>query len=174
MNWDYAASTSIQPCSASLCTMNARHSLVYEMASKLGIPVTFQMGLNWAPGAIVDAKPLDLRGSGRNIPDLSSWPIVHGYIVEALALAIKYRNVYLDTAILFSGRPESSVASVYVGDYGLDVVEASLRDRIVFASTTKSRSEAVVARAVRGLGLRPLTERKVMGENAEAILNRKA
>ena len=109
-------------------------------------------------------------------PDLSivvahcAWP----YTREALALAIKYRNVYLDTAILFSGRPESSVASVYVGDYGLDVVEASLRDRIVFASDYPRVDPKRVARAVRGLGLRPLTERKVMGENAEAILNRKA
>lgn len=150
---------------------------VYEMASKLGIPVTFQMGLNWAPLArIVDAKPLDLEAVAATFPDLSivvahcAWP----YTREALALAIKYRNVYLDTAILFSGRPESSVASVYVGDYGLDVVEASLRDRIVFASDYPRVDPKRVARAVRGLGLRPLTERKVMGENAEAILNRKA
>ena len=150
---------------------------VYEMASKLGISVTFQMGLNWAPLArIVDAKPLDLEAVAATFPDLSivvahcAWP----YTREALALAIKYRNVYLDTAILFSGRPESSVASVYVGDYGLDVVEASLRDRIVFASDYPRVDPKRVARAVRGLGLRPLTERKVMGENAEAILNRKA
>lgn len=150
---------------------------VYEAARRLGVPVIFQMGLNWAPLArIADAKPLDLEVVAATFPDLAivvahcAWP----FTKEALALAIKYRNVYLDTAILFSGRPESSVASVYVGDYGLDIVEASLRDRIVFASDYPRVDPKRVARAVRSLGLRPLTERKVMGENAETLLHRKA
>ncbi len=150
---------------------------VYETASRLGIPVTFQMGLNWAPRArIADAHPLDLEVVATTFPDLAivvahcAWPFTR----EALALAIKYRNVYLDTAILFSGRPESSVASVYVGDYGLDVVEASLRDRIVFASDYPRVDPKRVARAVNGLGLRALTQQKIMGGNAETLLRRKA
>lgn len=150
---------------------------VYEMANSLGIPVTFQMGMNWAPLArTADARPIDLEAVAATFPDLPivvahcGWP----FTMEALSLAIKYKNVYLDTAILFSGRPESSVASVYAGQYGLDVVEASLRDRIVFASDYPRVDPKRVARAVRMMGLRPLTEKKIFGDNAASLLNRKA
>ena len=149
---------------------------VYEKADALGIPVTFQMGLNWAPRArIADARPLDLEAVAATFPKLRivvahcGWP----YTMEALALAVKYPNVFLDTAILFSGRPESSVAAVFAGQYGLDVVEASLRERIVFASDYPRVDPKRVARAVRMLGLRPLTEKMIFGENAESLLNRK-
>lgn len=149
---------------------------VYEKADALGIPVTFQMGLNWAPSArIADARPLDLEVVAATFPSLRivvahcGWP----YTMEALALAIKYPNVFLDTAILFSGRPESSVAAVFAGQYGLDVVEASLRERIVFASDYPRVDPKRVARAVRMLGLRPVTEKMIFGENAQSLLNRK-
>lgn len=149
---------------------------VYEKADALGIPVTFQMGLNWAPRArVADARPLDLEAVAATFPNLRivvahcGWP----YTMEALALAVKYPNVFLDTAILFSGRPESSVAAVFAGQYGLDVVEASLRERIVFASDYPRVDPKRVARAVRMLGLRPLTEKMIFGENAESLLNRK-
>ncbi|MBX3583313.1 MAG: amidohydrolase [Rhizobiaceae bacterium] len=148
---------------------------VYEKAAKLGIPITFQMGLNWAPRArIADARPLDLECVAATFPNLRiviahcGWP----FTMESLALAIKYQNVFLDTAILFSGRPESSVASVFTKEYGLDVIEASLRERIVFASDYPRVDPKRVARAVRMLGLRPLTEKMIFSTNAESLLNR--
>lgn len=148
---------------------------VYEKASQLGISVTFQMGLNWAPLArLSDASPVALERVAAAFPDLRiviahcAWP----YTMEALALAIKFPNIYLDTAILFSGRPESSVAAVFANQYGLDVVEASLRDKIVFASDYPRVDPKRVARAVRMLALRPLTEKKIFGDNAASLLNR--
>lgn len=150
---------------------------VYEKANALGISVTFQMGLNWAPLArLGDANPVNLERVASAFPGLRiviahcAWP----YTMEALALAIKYPNIYLDTAILFSGRPESSLASVYVSQFGLDVVEASLREKIVFASDYPRVDPKRVARAVRMLGLRPLTEKMVFGDNAARLLNRKS
>lgn len=153
---------------------NALH--VYEKADALGIPITFQMGMNWAPRArIADARPIDLEVAAATFPNLRivvahcGWP----YTMEALALAIKYPNVFLDTAILFSGRPESSVAAIFAGQYGLEVVEASLRERIVFASDYPRVDPKRVARAVRMLGLRPITEKMIFGENARTLLKRK-
>lgn len=150
---------------------------VYEKANELGISVTFQMGLNWAPRArLRDSSPVDLERVAAAFPDLRiviahcAWP----YTMEALALAIKYPNIYLDTAILFSGRPESSLASVYVNQFGLDVVEASLREKIVFASDYPRVDPKRVARAVRMLKLRPLTEKMIFGDTAASLLNRKA
>lgn len=150
---------------------------LYEKANQLGISVTFQMGLNWSPLArLGDANPVALERVAATFPNLRiviahcAWP----YTMEALALAIKYPNIYLDTAILFSGRPESSLAAVYVNQFGLDVVEASLREKIVFASDYPRVDPKRVARAVKMLGLRPLTERMIFGDNAASLLNRKA
>jgi len=150
---------------------------VYEKANQLGISVTFQMGLNWAPLArLGDANPVALERVATTFPDLRiviahcAWP----YTMEALALAIKHPNIYLDTAILYSARPESSLAAVYANQYGLDVIEASLREKIVFASDYPRVDPKRVARAVRMLGLRPLTEKMILGENAATLLNRKA
>lgn len=149
---------------------------VFAKAQELGIPVVIQSGLNWAPKARTgDSRPIDIEAAAETFPELSfviahcGWP----WEMEALALAIKYPNVYLDTAILFGGRPESSIAAVFAREYGLDVVEASLRHKIVFASDYPRVDPKRVARGVRMLGLRPLTEKMILGDNAEALLTKK-
>jgi uncharacterized protein len=149
---------------------------VYEAAQTLGIPVTFQMGLNWAPLArIGEARPIDLEAVAATFPKMPiviahcGWP----WTLEALALAIKYPNVYLDTAILYSGRPESTVRTVLAEHFGLDVVESSLRDKLLFASDYPRVDPKRVARGIRMLGLRSLTEEKILGANAASLLNRK-
>ena len=92
---------------------------------------------------------------------------------EALALAIKYPNVFLDTSVLFGGRPESSLRRVLEDQIGLDVVEASLREKLIFASAYPRVDPKRFARGVRMLQLRPITEQKIMGLNAKTLLNKK-
>jgi predicted TIM-barrel fold metal-dependent hydrolase len=149
---------------------------LYAEADTLGIPVTFQMGLNWAPLARTgDARPIDLEVVAETFPNLAiviahcGWP----WVDEALALAVKYRNVHLDTAVLFGGRPESSVRAVFAERIGLDVVESTLREKIIFASDYPRVDPKRVARAVRMLELRPLTEAKILGANAAVLLSRR-
>jgi predicted TIM-barrel fold metal-dependent hydrolase len=149
---------------------------VYAEADALGIPVTFQMGLNWAPRARTgDARPIDLEVVAETFPKLAiviahcGWPWVN----EALALAVKYPNICLDTAVLFGGRPESTVRSVFVDQIGLDVVESVLRERILFASDYPRVDPKRVIRAVRMLKLRSLTEEKILGANALSLLSRR-
>lgn len=146
---------------------------VLQEAADLNIPVSIQLGLNWAPLArTCDARPSALEPAIAAFPTVPfvlahcAWPFVD----EALALAIKYPNVLLDTAILFGGRPESSVAAVLQQRIGLDVVEASLREQVVFASDYPRVDPKRVVRAISMLGLRPETQAKVLGGNASSIL----
>ncbi|APZ35387.1 hypothetical protein BOH66_14885 [Microbacterium aurum] len=149
---------------------------LFAAADELQIPVTVQMGLNWAPIARTGAsRPTDLEEIVQRHPELDvviahcAWP----WVDEALAMAIKYRNILLDTAVLWGGRPESSVRRVFAEQIGTDVVEASLRDQIVFASDYPRVDPKRVARGIRMLELRPLTEQRILGGNAERIMNRK-
>lgn len=149
---------------------------VYQAAADLGIPVTIAVGHNWAPIAATSAfTPLSLEPAIRAFPTVDfviphvGWPFVQ----EALSLAIKYPNVFLDTSVLFGGRPESSLRRVLEDQIGLDVVEASLREKLVFASDYPRVDPKRFARGVRMLGLRPLTEQKIFGLNAETLLSKK-
>ncbi len=146
---------------------------VLQVAADLGIPVSVQAGLNWAPSAqTVDGRPGRLEPAVAAFPSVSfvlahcGWP----YVDEALALAIKYPNVLLDTSVLFGGRPESSVRAVLVDRIGLDVIEASLREQLVFASDYPRVDPKRMVRAVNLLGLREATQAKVLGANALSIL----
>lgn len=144
------------------------------VAAELRVPVTVQMGLNWSPIARTGAsRPMDLEEAAQRYPELPlvvahcAWP----WVDEALSLAIKYRNVHLDTAVLWGGRPESSVRRVFAEMIGTDVVESSLREQVIFASDYPRVDPKRVKRGVEMLGLRPLTEQKILGGNAERILN---
>lgn len=146
---------------------------VLEAATELGIPVTVQMGLNWSPIARTGAaRPMDLEETLQRFPTLPviiahcAWP----WVDEALSLAIKYKNVHLDTAVLWGGRPESSIRRVFAEMIGTDVVESSLREQVVFASDYPRVDPKRVVRGIKELGLRPLTENKVLGGNAEHLL----
>lgn len=149
---------------------------VYEAAAELGIPVTVAVGHNWAPIAATAAfSPFSLEPAVRAFPQLDfviphlGWPFVQ----EALSLAIKYPNVFLDTSVLFGGRPESSLRRVLEDQIGMDVVEASLREKLIFASDYPRVDPKRFARGLRLLGLRPITEQKIFGLNAETLLSKK-
>jgi len=149
---------------------------VFAAAEELRIPVSVAVGHNWAPLAPTSAaSPLSLEPAIRAFPGADfvishlGWPFVQ----EALALAIKYPNVFLDTSVLFGGRPESSLRRVLEDQIGLDVVEASLREKLVFASDYPRVDPKRFARGLRMLELRPLTEQKILGMNARSLLNKK-
>lgn len=89
-------------------------------------------------------------------------------------LAIKYPNVYLDTAILYSGTPENAIQRVIGQQVGLEVVERSLANKILFG-TNYPRVD--IRRSVRGLNaldLAPRTKNAILDGNARKILKLEA
>lgn len=85
-------------------------------------------------------------------------------------LALKHPHVYLDTSIVYSGTPSESLTHVLGHAIGLDVLERSLSDQILFASNYPRVDPKRVAEGVRRLGLRPTLEQKVFHTNAARLL----
>ena len=62
-------------------------------------------------------------------------------------LAVKYPNVYLDTAILYSGTPKDAYHHVMAEQLGLDVMERSLYQKVLFGSNTRGSTSAAACAA---------------------------
>lgn len=146
---------------------------VYARAEALRIPIVMHCGLSWTPqGRSSRAHPLRLEAVVHDFPDLKI-VIAHAgfpWIDDALLLALKYPGVYLDTAIIYSGRPSDSLRKVFAERIGLDVVRRSLHSKIVFGSNTPRIRPKHMAQAVDGLGLDPLTYTRIRRTNAETLL----
>jgi uncharacterized protein len=146
---------------------------VYAACVELGIPILMHCGLSWAPeGRSSRAQPLRLEPVVHDFPDLRvviahcGWP----WVDEALLLALKYPNVFLDTAVIYSGRPSDSLGHTLRDVIGLDVVRRSLHDKLIFGSNTPRVRPKHMVEAVRALGLDPVLERRIFHDNAAALL----
>ena len=85
-------------------------------------------------------------------------------------LAVKYPNVYLDTAILYSGTPGDALRQVLAEQVGLDVIERSLFNKIVFGINYPRVDMRRFVRGVRALELSTATEQAIFTENASRLL----
>jgi predicted TIM-barrel fold metal-dependent hydrolase len=148
---------------------------IYQLCVDLGLPLLMHAGLSWAPSGRADlARPLALEAVVQDFPQLRliiahfGWP----WVDEAVMLAIKHRNVHLDTSILFSGTPPESIRHV-VDRIGIDLLDRSLHAQVVFGSNYPRVDPKRVADGVSRLGLRPALERKIFHDNAAALLDSK-
>lgn len=146
---------------------------VYQSCAELGIPVLMHCGLSWAPhGKAALAHPLALEPVVQDFPDLQlviahfGWP----WVSEAVMLAVKHRNVHLDTSVLYSGSPSDSLGQVIANLGGPDVLDRSLPGQIVFGSNYPRVDPKRVSWAVSELGLRPAMEQRVRHGNAARLL----
>jgi hypothetical protein len=95
-----------------------------------------------------------------------AWP----WVVEAVALALKYPNVFLDTSALSFDNPADFLHFAMTSQVPLSVFERSLRGQLVFGSNYPRVEIKNMARAVRGLGLSAGCLDLVFRGNAEALL----
>jgi uncharacterized protein len=146
---------------------------LYQVCAELDIPILLHSGMSWAPKTMAkDGHPLLLEAAVQAFPGVNfilahfGWP----WVLEAAMLAIKYPNVYLDTAILYSGTPGDAMRHVMAEQVGLDVVERSLFNKIVFGSNYPRIDIRRSARGLRSLGLTPATEQAIFTGNARKLL----
>jgi len=146
---------------------------VYAAAQELGLPVLIHCGMSWSPaGRSSLAQPLLLEPVLEAFPDLRiviphlGWP----WVDEAVMLAIKHRNVHLDTSVLFSGTPSESLAHVVERSLGRELIDRSLPRQVLFGSNYPRVDPKRAAWAVKDLGLRPKLERRIFEDNARALL----
>jgi hypothetical protein len=146
---------------------------LYQACSELGVPLLIHAGLSWSlAGQAKYARPLDLEEAAQDFPSLPiivahfGWP----WVEEALLLALKYRNVYLDTSILYSGSPGWALRQVLERQVGIEVLERSLPQQLLFGS---NYPRADIRRSVRGLEALPLSpslRERIAERNAAELL----
>jgi predicted TIM-barrel fold metal-dependent hydrolase len=149
---------------------------VYEKAAELDIPMVIHAGLSWAPlGRSANANPLALESVAHDIPELRFCIAHFGFpwVREALLLALRFPQVYLDTAVIYSGSPAEALDRVVKIDVGYDVVRRSLRNQIVFASNTPRIRPKRMAYAVQALGFDQELYHNITHANAVRLLGGK-
>lgn len=146
---------------------------VYARAQKLGIPILFHAGLSWEPGSRLKyGHPLRFEDVAADFPGLKivlahlAWP----WVVDAVALALKYPNVYLDTSALYFDNPRDFLRYAMTQQVPLTVFERSLRNQIVFGSNNPRIEIKSMAKAVRSLGFSEECLELIFHGNAVALL----
>jgi predicted TIM-barrel fold metal-dependent hydrolase len=146
---------------------------VYEKAQELGIPVLFHAGMSWAPGSRLEfGQPLLFEPIAVDFPKLNivlahlAWP----WVTEAVALALKYPNVHLDTSALYFDNPRDFLRHAMTHVVPLSVFECSLRRQILFGSNYPRVEIKNMANAVRALGFSPDFLKLIFGGNAARLL----
>jgi predicted TIM-barrel fold metal-dependent hydrolase len=130
---------------------------LYQACAELGVPLLMHCGLSWSlVGQARYAQPLALEEVVQEFPALRlviahcGWP----WVQESLLLALKYRNVYLDTSVIYSGTPRDALRKVLGEQIGLEVLERSLPGQVLFGS---NYPRADIRRSARGLAALPLS-----------------
>jgi predicted TIM-barrel fold metal-dependent hydrolase len=150
---------------------------LYARAQALDIPILFHAGMSWEPGSrLAYGQPLRFERVAADYPRLRivlahlAWP----WVMEAVALALKYPNVYLDTSALYFDNPPDFLRFAMTVQVPLSVFERSLRRQLVFGSNYPRVEVKNMARAVRGLGLSDGCLDLVFRSNAETLLGEAA
>ena len=146
---------------------------LYRKAEELGIPILFHAGMSWEPGSRLKyGHPMRFEDVAAEFPKLKivlahlAWP----WVTDAVALALKYPNLYLDTSALYFDNPEDFLKYAMRHQVPLTVFERSLRHQIVFGSNYPRVEIKNMARAVRALGFSEECLELIFRTNAEELL----
>ena len=146
---------------------------LYETARDLGLPILFHAGMSWEPGSRLQyGHPLRFESVAADFPKLRivlahlAWP----WVVEAVALALKYPNVYLDTSALYFDNPRDFLRFAMTHQAPLTVFERSLRKQLVFGSNYPRVEIKNMVAAIESLGFSEECLNLVFRRNADALL----
>lgn len=149
---------------------------IYELAQELGIPILFHAGMSWEPGSRLEyGRPGRFEAVAAEFPQLDivlahlAWP----WTTEAVALALKYPNVHLDTSALYFENPKDFLSFVMSKQIPLGVFEHSLRKQILFGSNYPRVEIKNMTRAVRSLGFSEDCLDLIFRANAERLLGKR-
>ncbi|MFH0881771.1 MAG: amidohydrolase family protein [bacterium] len=146
---------------------------VYEAARSLQIPILFETGMSWAPDTPLEpGRPIHFERiirSFRDVPIVLShlgWP----WVAEAVALGLKYDNVYLDTSALYHDHPIEFGRFVFNHLIPKTVIERSLRERVLMGSCYPRMEIKHAIEMLEGAGLNADAIEAISGENARRLL----
>jgi predicted TIM-barrel fold metal-dependent hydrolase len=152
--------------------VNAGALKIYAEAERLNMPVLVHTGLTFSNRfSIKHTQPLLYDDIARMHPKLRiclahmGWP----WVWDAIAVAIRNPNVYLDTAGTFVGTPTETVRHI-TSFVPLRVIENALGDKLMFGSDYPRIEENKMFTGVSTLSIRQETLDAILGDNALEFL----
>lgn len=146
---------------------------LFQICSELEVPVVMHCGLSWAmQGQAKYAHPLGVEEIAQTFPKLNivlahfGWPWVN----EAVMLALKFHNVYLDTSIIFSGTPQDAFEQVFQRNIGTLTLERSLYRQVVFGTNYPRTDMRRSVRGIQRVGLSESLLSYIFVKNAKHLL----
>jgi len=147
---------------------------LYEVSNKLRIPVMIHAGMSWETGAMMKySRPIFIEDVAHDFPKLKiiithfGWP----WVLDSVALALKYSNVYIDTAAVYLHKPEEFLKFIMTKQIPPGAVETSLRTKILFGSNYPRTDIRRMVNALKALGLTEGCLNLILKENAHKLLN---
>jgi predicted TIM-barrel fold metal-dependent hydrolase len=146
---------------------------IYQTCQSLDIPVMIHCGLSWAPKGLEKyAYPLKIEEVAQTFPKLKiiiphfGWPWYH----EAVMLAMKFQNIYLDTSIVFSGTPKEVLQHVLGDLIGINLLERNLHFQVLFGSNYPRIDIRSSTRGIRALPMSTSLQEHIFFRTAEKLL----
>ncbi len=145
---------------------------IYEEAERLGLPILVHTGITFSNKfSIKHNQPLQYDDIARKHPRLRiclahmGWP----WVWDAVAVAIRNPNVYLDTAGTYAGTPMETVRQI-TSLISTRVIENTLGERLMFGSDYPRIEENKMFDAISALPIRKETMEAILGGNALKFL----
>jgi uncharacterized protein len=146
---------------------------VLDKSLELKIPVMIHTGMTWAPNTtLAPNHPIKWEPIIQKYPDLNivlskfGWP----WVWEAVALALKYPNVYLDLSAHFYDSPIEFFQMTYSQQIPITLIDRSLNSKILFGSNYPRVEIKNMVRAFNRLPLSSSSREKIGYRNAERLL----
>lgn len=146
---------------------------VYELAQSLKIPILFHSGMSFEPSAKFKfSHPLLLEDVACGFPELNIIIAHFGFpwSLESAMLALKYKNIFIDTSCLYFDNPLDFLSFVMTKQMPISLIEKSLRNKILFGSNYPRVEIKNMARAIKSLGLSQDCLKLIFSENAKRLL----
>lgn len=146
---------------------------IYDKAEELRVPIVFHCGMFWQKFEKISvAKPLLFEDVALSHPDLRIVLTHFGFpwVWEAAMLAMKYPNIYVDLANVYTTTPYEHLELVLMKILGKRVVESCLEKKILFGSCFPRIETDKMVRALKKLPLEEKTLNRIFSENARKIL----
>jgi predicted TIM-barrel fold metal-dependent hydrolase len=145
---------------------------IYREAERLGMPVLIHTGITFSSRfSIMHNRPLLLDDVARKHPRLKiclahfGWP----WVLDAVTVAIRNPNVYLDTAGTFAGTPMESIRQITTL-IPARLIENTLGERLMFGSDFPRIEMNKMYAAISSLSVRKDVLEAILQRNALTFL----
>src|SRR4029077_11121827 len=163
---------SLRPFMIGLPADDRHYYPFYAKCVELGVPLSIHTSANWTSVAVNDlGHPRHLDPVARDFPELRIIMSHGGYpwVLEAVLLAWKYENVYLELA---AHRPK------YIGEPGtgwdplVRCGQTTIAEKVLYGSGwfLLQRSPAELVQEFRALPVKPAVMERWLSRNAETVL----